>query len=248
MGVSASASAALRHPPGRGYRWPAALLALLLHAALLLLLQPPAPRAAPAPRPLQISVTVSSEPVPVAAMPARPVAPAAASTQPARAAPGPAAIAVVRTVAPAMADVPAAGAAADATAPASAVADAASAAPAVPAAPGNNQASGRAAAAVAEPEHLPPHYHAGYLRNPQPDYPPLSRKLREAGTTLLRVHVATDGTPDQVQIQTSSGFARLDLAAEAAVQRWRFVSARSNGQAVAGWVEVPILFKLDTQP
>lgn len=91
----------------------------------------------------------------------------------------------------------------------------------------------------------PPRYHADYLHNPQPPYPLLSRRLRESGSTLLRVHVTAEGMPDQVLVKPSSGSARLDQATEAAASQWRFVPARSNGQAVAGWVEVPILFKLD---
>lgn len=106
-------------------------------------------------------------------------------------------------------------------------------------------ATGKAEAGEPVARHEPPRYHADYLHNPQPPYPPLSRRLRESGSTLLRVHVTAEGVPDQVLVKQGSGYARLDQAAEAAVSQWRFVPARSNGQAVAGWVEVPILFKLD---
>ena len=106
-------------------------------------------------------------------------------------------------------------------------------------------ATGKAEAGEPVARHEPPRYHADYLHNPQPPYPPLSRRLRESGSTLLRVHVTAEGVPDQVLIKQGSGYARLDQATEAAVSQWRFGPARSNGQAVAGWVEVPILFKLD---
>jgi protein TonB len=49
-----------------------------------------------------------------------------------------------------------------------------------------------------------------------------------------------------VDIKTSSGSARLDEAAEAAVRQWRFVPAKQGEAAVAAWVLVPLVFKLDS--
>jgi protein TonB len=90
-----------------------------------------------------------------------------------------------------------------------------------------------------------PRFHADYLNNPQPPYPLLSRRAREEGTVRLRVMVDANGRPTEVHIHASSGYERLDLAARAAVQEWRFVPARQAGRNVAGWVEVPIQFKLE---
>ncbi|OGT20603.1 MAG: hypothetical protein A2V90_05080 [Gammaproteobacteria bacterium RBG_16_57_12] len=91
---------------------------------------------------------------------------------------------------------------------------------------------------------VPPRFDADYLDNPAPAYPPLSRRLREQGTVLLRVHVEPSGIPGQVELKQSSGHARLDQAALDTVQLWRFVPARQGGAAVAGWVIVPISFML----
>lgn len=90
----------------------------------------------------------------------------------------------------------------------------------------------------------PPRFDADYLDNPKPAYPPLSRRLGEEGRVILRVFVEPNGQPSKVEIQTSSGFARLDEAASAAVSRWRFVPARRGEEPVAARVRVPIVFAL----
>lgn len=89
-----------------------------------------------------------------------------------------------------------------------------------------------------------PSYSAAYLRNPKPDYPPLSKRLGEQGVVTLRVFVSADGNPQDVQLKVSSGFGRLDHAAQDAVKRWRFTPAQRGDQAVAAWVLVPIRFSL----
>ena len=62
---------------------------------------------------------------------------------------------------------------------------------------------------------------------------------------LLRVLVGADGQAQAVDIAASSGFERLDRAAQDAVRRWRFVPARRGNDAVAAYVNVPIAFSLD---
>lgn len=89
-----------------------------------------------------------------------------------------------------------------------------------------------------------PKFNADYLDNPAPDYPSLSRKLREEGKVLLRVHVSADGHPTQVNLHKSSGFSRLDERAADTVRQWKFVPARQGDQPVAAWVIVPIQFNL----
>lgn len=83
-----------------------------------------------------------------------------------------------------------------------------------------------------------------YLRNPKPSYPDLSRRLNEQGTVLLRVFVTIAGNATTVELKQSSGFARLDKAAQEAVQDWKFVPAKKGGQPVDAWVVVPIKFSL----
>lgn len=91
---------------------------------------------------------------------------------------------------------------------------------------------------------VPPSFEADYLSNPAPQYPRVSRELGERGRAFLRVHVSAAGQPLEVLLHQSSGFARLDAAAIAAVRQWRFVPARRAGSAIADWVVVPVNFTL----
>jgi periplasmic protein TonB len=86
---------------------------------------------------------------------------------------------------------------------------------------------------------------ADYLQNPLPPYPPISRRLNEQGTTVMRVFIGTDGQPQRAEISKSSGFARLDSAASATVMRWRYVAGKRGGVPEAMWVSVPIVWMLE---
>lgn len=77
-------------------------------------------------------------------------------------------------------------------------------------------------------------------RTPIP-YP--SGRTREEGTVLLRVLVGPDGVPQEITIEKSSGFVRLDRAAKAGVMKWRFQPGTRNGQPIAAYGLVPIAFK-----
>lgn len=87
-------------------------------------------------------------------------------------------------------------------------------------------------------------FDADYLQNPKPVYPPMSRRLGEEGKVTLRVRVSAQGQPLSVEVSKSSGFPRLDDAARAAVERWRFVAARQGNQPVEASVLVPLNFTL----
>ncbi|MFK3774711.1 energy transducer TonB [Pseudomonas sp. NPDC089406] len=90
----------------------------------------------------------------------------------------------------------------------------------------------------------PPSANAAYLKNPAPEYPQMAQRRGWEGTVLLRVEVLPSGKPGQIQVQKSSGRDALDAAALAAVKRWSFVPAKQGDVALAGWVSVPIDFKL----
>lgn len=78
-------------------------------------------------------------------------------------------------------------------------------------------------------------------RTPIP-YP--SGRSREEGTVILRVLVGPDGVPQDITIEKSSGFVRLDRAAKAGVMKWRFQPGTRNGQPIAAYGLVPIAFKV----
>lgn len=91
----------------------------------------------------------------------------------------------------------------------------------------------------------PAQFDAAYLNNPPPSYPPMSRRLGEQGKVLLSVYVDESGQPKDIQLQQSSGFTRLDAAAEDSVRRWRFAAAKQGEKLIASWVNVPVKFVLE---
>jgi protein TonB len=85
---------------------------------------------------------------------------------------------------------------------------------------------------------------ANYLKNPRPAYPRVAKREGWQGLVTLRVRVLPTGRPESVRVETSSGRSVLDDAAIEAIKGWTFVPATQAGQPVAGWVTVPIDFRL----
>ena len=77
-----------------------------------------------------------------------------------------------------------------------------------------------------------------------PVYPPASRRAGEEGTVRLKVLVDTNGRASNVQVTQSSGFARLDQAAQEAVRKWRFVAATDGTNKIQAYTQVAVTFKL----
>lgn len=111
------------------------------------------------------------------------------------------------------------------------------------AAPTSSQRPSTASAAPAAV--VLPSSDADYLNNPAPVYPGMSRRMGEQGTAVLRVFINTEGRAEKAEIRTSSGYSRLDEAALATVQRWRYVPGKRAGEPEAMWFNVPIRFVLD---
>jgi len=84
-----------------------------------------------------------------------------------------------------------------------------------------------------------------YLRKPDPEYPPKSRRTKDEGTVILRVLVSDTGLPTKAEVQKSSGSERLDEAARFAVMNALFKPHIENGRALTVFVLVPISFKLN---
>ena len=77
-----------------------------------------------------------------------------------------------------------------------------------------------------------------------PVYPRASRRAGEAGTVVLRIDIAASGAVTAIAVVTSSGFERLDAAAQKAVQQWRFTPGTVDGVPTAMPLQVPIRFEL----
>lgn len=85
---------------------------------------------------------------------------------------------------------------------------------------------------------------AQLIHRPDPQYPRASLRLREHGTTLLRLHVDEGGAVRDVEVVRSSGSQRLDRAAAEGVKSWRFEPARRDGAAIPTSVLHQITFTL----
>jgi protein TonB len=120
-------------------------------------------------------------------------------------------------------------------------------APAPPAAPTGPSGPPVAApiAPIARPAPvIAAHEGANYLKNPRPAYPELAQRREWQGEVLLRVRVSPEGRAIGISVERSSGRDVLDEAAQEAVRGWSFVPSRQGGVAIAGWVTVPIVFRL----
>jgi protein TonB len=84
-----------------------------------------------------------------------------------------------------------------------------------------------------------------YVREPIPRYPPQSRRLREQGLVVLRVVIDERGAASSIEIETSSGHARLDDAAREAVLRAAFRPYVEDGEPRRALVLIPIEFALN---
>jgi protein TonB len=120
---------------------------------------------------------------------------------------------------------------------------AANSAPASPSAPA--AAPSASVGKPAPPSLVLPSSDADYLNNPPPAYPRLSKRMGEQGTVIVRVFIGLQGTAEQAEIRTSSGYDRLDKAALDTVQRWRYVPGKRHGNPEAMWFNVPVRFVLE---
>lgn len=77
-----------------------------------------------------------------------------------------------------------------------------------------------------------------------PRYPPLSRRMGEEGTVVLRVELDEHGRVCSARVSSSSGSARLDEAALAAVKTWQCTPAQRHGQPVRAVALQPFKFIL----
>jgi protein TonB len=78
----------------------------------------------------------------------------------------------------------------------------------------------------------------------QPEYPAASRRLEETGTVVLQFLIASDGKVMESKVQTSSGFARLDEAARAALSQCQFKPGTVDGKPEPSWASLRYKWQL----
>lgn len=108
-----------------------------------------------------------------------------------------------------------------------------------------NDAASSAASDVQGPV-TPPRTDASHLNNPAPAYPALSRRFGEQGRVLFDVYILRDGSVGEIRLKRSSGFSRLDAAAQDAVRSWRYVPAHRGNEPIPYWYIQPITFSLNS--
>ncbi|KPF98889.1 hypothetical protein IP87_07165, partial [beta proteobacterium AAP121] len=84
-----------------------------------------------------------------------------------------------------------------------------------------------------------------YLVQPPAELPVASRRAGESGVVWLRVVVDVRGLPSLVQVQRSSGYARLDAQALSAMRQARFRPHTEDGVALEVEVIAPIEYPLE---
>ena len=102
-----------------------------------------------------------------------------------------------------------------------------------------------AASAAAEPVRVAPTLD-GSKSCAKPEYPALSRRLEEQGSVVLRFLVGPEGVPIRSEIVSSSGFERLDQAAQAALSLCHFKPGTIDGQPAPepGWAQLRYTWNL----
>ena len=83
------------------------------------------------------------------------------------------------------------------------------------------------------------------LRQPSVQYPPISYDNAEEGTVTLLLAVQTDGSVSDIQIARSSGYPRLDTAAQRSLRDTKFKPATCHGKPIAVRIHQSITFKID---
>ena len=87
-------------------------------------------------------------------------------------------------------------------------------------------------------------YDAAYLKNPAPRYPMSAIREKAEGTVIVRTEILANGQSGRVELEASSGFESLDVAALSTIKKWRFKPAMVDGQAISQWATIPITFRL----
>jgi protein TonB len=82
----------------------------------------------------------------------------------------------------------------------------------------------------------------------QPMYPPTDQRLGNQGSVDIEIYVLPNGRVGDARVLRSSGFERMDQSAlDEAKRRWRMLPATRDGEPVAQWHSLRVVFKLKNQ-
>jgi len=77
-----------------------------------------------------------------------------------------------------------------------------------------------------------------------PEYPSTCIRRGQQGTVILEVCVLVAGRAGEITVFKSSGYAKLDAAAVAAIRMARFAPARKSGRSIESRIKIPVRFVL----
>ena len=83
------------------------------------------------------------------------------------------------------------------------------------------------------------------LRRPSVRYPLASQNNGEEGTVTLLLAVQPDGSISDIRIARSSGYLRLDAAAQKALRNIKLQPATCHGKPIAVRIHQSFVFKID---
>ncbi len=76
-------------------------------------------------------------------------------------------------------------------------------------------------------------------------YPSASRRMSEEGRVVVTITIDAAGKAGAMRVSQSSGFERLDGAAECVIRRLPFDPGKRDGQPIEAQATLPIIFKLE---
>lgn len=101
--------------------------------------------------------------------------------------------------------------------------------------------------AIDDPGAVPvtmPNPFAKGLNNPKPPYPLISRRLNEEGKVVLNVCVSLSGLVENLKLEKTSGYRRLDDIAIETVKKWKFIPAKIKDRDTNACYLLPVQFIL----
>ena len=84
------------------------------------------------------------------------------------------------------------------------------------------------------------------VNRPAPLFPPMAFRQQHEGTVLLSIVVDTQGATKNIQIEKSSGYPDLDLAATTAASQWTYKPETVDGTPREATVHVPVTFDMNS--
>ena len=82
---------------------------------------------------------------------------------------------------------------------------------------------------------------------PEPAYPVLCRKRGEEGRVVIEIEISAKGKVLKAEVANSSSYAKLDRAAQKAVERGSFIPAMEFGRPVESQRTVAYVFRLENK-